>query len=108
MILKKASRRQQKHENYTEGKKSYKCKEGFNAQAINAIRRGAVKCSGEMAYLLRITLALFGHSCNKFLILMGRCVADVLHGKIQMSLTIHAFSQAPSVCARTQHLYTKI
>ena len=53
-------------------------------------------------------IALFGHSCNKYFILMGRCVTDVQDVRTHMSLTIHAFSQAPSVRARTHHLYTKI
>ena len=61
----------------TQKAKSYKCKDGFDAQGISAIRRGAVEYSGEMSYLLRITLALFGHSCNRYLIHMGRCVTDV-------------------------------
>ena len=57
----------------------------FDAQAIRAIRRGVVKCYGEMAYLLRIALALFGHSCNKYLILIDRCVTDVYHVKTQIN-----------------------
>ena len=71
IILKKASRRQKNI------KRGYTCKEAFNAQAISAILRRAVKCSFVMANLLRITLALFGHSCNKYLIIMCRCVTGV-------------------------------
>ena len=76
----------------TQKAKSYKCKEGFDAQAISVIRRRAVKCSGEIAYLLRITCALLGHSCNKYLILVCRCVTDVHHVKTQMNLTTNAYS----------------
>ena len=43
----------------TQNAKGYKCKEGFDAHAISAIWQRAVKCSSEMATLLRITLALF-------------------------------------------------
>ena len=72
--LKTASRRQQKHEKLPS---MQKVKEGFAARAISAIRRRAVKCSGETAQLVRITCSFFGHSCNKYLILMGRFVTDV-------------------------------
>ena len=56
---KKASRRQQKHEKLPS---MQKVKEGFDARAISAIRRRAVKCSGETAQLVRITCAFFGLS----------------------------------------------
>ena len=39
-----------------------KLKDGFDARAISAIRRRAVKCSGETAQLVRITCAFFGLS----------------------------------------------
>ena len=71
---KTASRRQQKH---TKLPSMQKVKEGFDARAISAIRRRAVKRSGETAQLVRITCAFFGHSWNKYLILMGRFVTDV-------------------------------
>ena len=54
-----------------------KVKEGFDARAISAIRRRAVKCSAETAQLARTTSALFGYSCDKYLILIGRFVNDV-------------------------------
>ena len=71
---KKASRRQQKHEKLSS---MQRVKEGFDARAISVIRRRPVKCSGETAQLVRISFAFFGHSCNKYLILMGRFVTDV-------------------------------
>ena len=55
----KASRRQQKHEKLPS---MQKVKEGFDARAISAIRRRAVKCSGETAQLVRITCAFVGLS----------------------------------------------
>ena len=61
MILKtKASRRQQ---NYEKLSSRQRVKEGFEAHAISVIRRRAAKCSGETAQPVRITCALFGHSC---------------------------------------------
>ena len=92
---KNTSRRKKPPWNYTEGKGLHMLSR-FDAQAISAIWRWAVKCSGEMANLLRITMVLFGHSCNKYLILMRRCVTDVYHVRTQMRLTIRAFSQALS------------
>ena len=71
---KKPSRRQQKHKKLPS---MQRVKEGFDARAIRAIRRRAVKCSGETAQLVRIRCAFFGHSCNKYLIFMGRFVTDV-------------------------------
>ena len=65
LILKKASRRQEKHEILS---RMQRVKEGVNACALSAIRRRAVKSSGETAKLVRITCAFFGHSCNKDLI----------------------------------------
>ena len=62
IILKKkktACRRQQKHEKLPS---MQKFKEGFDARAISAIKRRAVKCSGETVQLVRITCAFFGHS----------------------------------------------
>ena len=63
IILKKkkktACRRQQKHEKLPS---MQKFKEGFDAHAISAIRRRAVKCSGETVQLVRITCAFVGHS----------------------------------------------
>ena len=52
-------------------------KEGVDACALSAIRRRAVKSSGETAKLVRITCAFFGHSCNKDLIFMGKFVTYV-------------------------------
>ena len=49
-------------------------REAFDAYAISVIRRPGVKCLGETAQLLRITRASFGHSSNKYFILMGRVV----------------------------------
>ena len=72
--LKTASRRKEKHEKTPS---MQIVKEGVGACAISAIRRRAVKYSGENAQLVRITRAFFGHSCNKYLILMCRCVTDV-------------------------------
>ena len=40
---------------------------------------------GDTAQLVRITYAFFGHSCNKYLILMGRFVTDVLSVKTEDS-----------------------
>ena len=51
-------------------------KEAFDANAISVIRRRAVKCPGETAQLLRITCAFFGHSSNKYFILMGGMVIN--------------------------------
>ena len=73
-ILKKASRCQEKHEQLPSMQRD---KEGVDACALRAIRRRAVKCSNETAQLVRITCAFFGHSCNKYLILMGRFVTGV-------------------------------
>ena len=61
LILKKASRRQEKHEKLPS---MQRVKEGVNAYALSAIRRRAVKNSGETAKLVRITCAFIGHSCN--------------------------------------------
>ena len=74
LILKKASKRQEKHEKLPS---MQRVKEGVDACALSAIRRRAVKCSDETAQLVRITCAFFGHSCNKYLILMGRLVTGV-------------------------------
>ena len=71
---KKTSRRQPKHEKLPS---MQRVKEGFDARAISAIRRRAVKCSGETAQLVRITCAFFGHSCNTYSIFVGRFVTDV-------------------------------
>ena len=73
-ILKKVSRRQEKHEKLPS---MQRVKEGVDACALSAIRRRTVKRSGETAQLVRITCAFFGHSCNKYLIFMGRFVTDV-------------------------------
>ena len=75
LILKKASRRQQKHKKIPS---MQRVKEGFDARAISVIRRRPVKCFVETAQLVRISCAFFGHSCNKYLILMGRFVTDAL------------------------------
>ena len=72
--LKKASRRQEKHEKIPS---KQRVKEGVDTCALSAIRRRAVKCSGESAQLVRITCAFFGHSCNKDLIFIDRFVTDV-------------------------------
>ena len=74
LILKKASRRQEKNEKLPS---IQRVKEGVNACALSAIRRQAVKSSGETAKLVRITSAFFGHSCNKDLIFMGKFVTYV-------------------------------
>ena len=71
---KKVSRRQEKHEKLPS---MQRVKEGVDACALSAIRRRAVKRSGETAQLVRITCAFFGHSCNKYLIFLCRCVTDV-------------------------------
>ena len=55
----KACRRKQKHEKLPS---MQKFKEGFDAHAISAIRRRAVKCSGETVQLVMITCAFFDHS----------------------------------------------
>ena len=105
LILKKReSRSQQKYEKLPS---MQRVKEGFDARAISAIRRRAVKCSAETAQLARTTSALFGYSCNKYLFLIGRFVTDVQPVKTQKGLTIRAFSQCLQ-CVRTQHLYTKV
>ena len=74
LILKKASRRQEKHEKLPS---MQRVKEGVNACALSAIRRRAVKSSGETAKLVRITCAFIGRSCNKDLIFMGKFVTYV-------------------------------
>ena len=74
LIMKKASRRQEKHETIPS---MQRVKEGVDTCALSAIRRRAVKCSGETAQLVRITCAFFGHSCNKDLIFIDRFVTDV-------------------------------
>ena len=56
---KTACRPQQKNEKLPS---MQKFKEGFDARAISAIRRRAVKCSSETVQLVRITCAFFGHS----------------------------------------------
>ena len=61
LILKKESRRQQKYEKLPS---MQRVKERFDARAISAIRRRAVKCSAETAQLARTTYALFGYSCK--------------------------------------------
>ena len=68
---KKCIRPQQKHEKLSSIKR---VNEEFDAYAICAIRRRAVKCSGETAQLVMITRAFFGHSSNKYFIFMGRFV----------------------------------
>ena len=70
----KASRRQEKHEKIPSMQIVL---EGVDTCALSAIRRRAVKCSGETAQLVRITCAFFGHSCNKDLIFIDRFVTDV-------------------------------
>ena len=103
LILKKReSRRQQKYEKLPS---MQRVKEGFDARAISAIRRRAVKCSAETAQLARTTSALFGYSCNKYLFLIGRFVTDVQPVKTQKGLTIRAFSQVPSMRANTTFIH---
>ena len=68
------SRRQEKHEKTPS---MQRVKEGVDTCALSAIRRRAVKCSGETAQLVRFTCAFFGHSCNKDLIFIDRFVTDV-------------------------------
>ena len=74
LVLKKASRRQQKHKKIPS---MQRVEEGFDARAISVIRRRPLKCSGDTAQLVRISCAFLGHSCNKYFILMGRFVTDV-------------------------------
>ena len=102
LILKKESRRQQKYEKLPS---MQRVKERFDARAISAIRRRAVKCSAETAQLARTTFALFGYSCNKCLFLIGRFVTDVQPVKTQKGLTIRAFSQVPSMRAKTTFIH---
>ena len=99
---KKESRRQQKYEKLPS---MQRVKERFDARAISAIRRQAVKCSAETAQLARTTSALFCYSCNKYLFLIGRFVTDVQPVKTQKGLTIRAFSQVPSMRANTTFIH---